>query len=173
MLDDVPVSEVPIPEEGAPAASGSPDGSDGAPVEVDADLAPADQGDDGPKTWSFLNLIFTILVGVQMLLLGMRWIAARSSEKALYDHRPDPNRQTTESEENKNRIAHSKRKLATSLFALAGTVALIVLFAISENLSMPMELINRYTVCYVLINAAIAALAMLTDPSILKRRGNN
>ncbi|MDR0519192.1 MAG: hypothetical protein LBG82_03975 [Clostridiales Family XIII bacterium] len=156
-IGDTPVDE--IPETDTPQTNPpTPD------VEVDVTPPPKQDEGSGGRAWALFNLLLTILAAIQMLWLVIRYTRSRDRERYENELREqemrEPGYYTGKSERYDWRV---RRKNASWIVGLIGTVCLVILFILTEDMRLPMEYVNRYTICYVAVNIVVFIFAMFTS----------
>jgi len=149
VLDDTPTANLPdTPQPGVP---GEPN--------IDIDTTPVPQAPGlGANAWALYNLLLTFLAALQLIWLIIRRILAKNRE--------EEHTSSSQATENAYIDMRMKRKLAAALIGIVGTIAAVVLFLLTENMRLPMEYVNKYTICYILVNLVEFAFFLI---SIRKR----
>jgi len=94
-----------------------------------------------------LNLLLTIVTGIIMLLLLVTYFQKRKGE----EHEKDPDYDQK-----------VKKHLPFRLITIATTVVAIILFILTENMSLPMGIADNYTLWHVVIAAVTVVFAILS-----------
>ena len=97
--------------------------------------------------WALLNLILTIVTAIIMAALLITYFSKRKDE-----HEDDPYY-----EEEK-----VKKHLLVRLITVAATAIAIILFVMTQNMSLPMGFIDQWTIWHVVITAASVVLAVFS-----------
>jgi hypothetical protein len=152
VIDDTPI--VDLPGGDTPLGPGTPGGPD---VIIDTeDTPPA----PGPSAWALMNLILTIVSALFMLGLLGRFIYAVARRG---DDDEDEEEEALEEEDDDRHLERRLvRKGIASLLAAIGLVVTVILFIFTENMRLPMEIINKYTIiyaCVVIIQLILLALS--------------
>jgi hypothetical protein len=164
VIDNRPASD--LPDAQAPASPNTTDG-DQADVVIEADPVPETQG---ASAWALLNLILTGVSAVLMLALMLRFLLSRRRRDEGSDHGVsdaqlrflpefDVVSQANRLEQQRAREAaraerHDRHVRLKALFWLFGICALIIsvlLFILTQDMSLPMQWVDRYTIGHVLI----------------------
>ena len=93
--------------------------------------------------WALLNLILTVVTGLIMIALLVTYFAKRR-----------------EDDENYGEEEKVKKHLGLRLITVAATVIAVILFVLTQNMTLPMILIDQWTILHVIITAAAVLLAM-------------
>jgi uncharacterized membrane protein len=136
VIDDTLVSELPDPDV---PTSGEPD----ADVNIDAEPSPAAGPGDGGAAWALMNLLLTIAAGLLMIWLLVRYFISIGHDKYRdMEHAR---------ERDKDRYTDMRvmSKAASWIVGVFCTIAAVLLFIFTENMQLPMEIVNRYTIFYV------------------------
>jgi hypothetical protein len=153
VIDDTPTDA--LPETATPGASGS----GGPDIEVEGSSVPKAPG-AGERAWALCNLLFAGLAGLQMLWLIVRRIIAKNREE-----------EDAESQAGKKAYAdrlRARRKLAALLVGVVGTICLVALFLLTEDMRLPMEYVNKYTICYIAVNLIEFAVPLFSAKKHIK-----
>jgi uncharacterized membrane protein len=135
VIDDTLVSELPEPD--VPASSGSPD------VDIDAEPSPMAADSGGGAAWALMNLLLTILAAVLMIWLLARYFIAVGHNKDRDRERAD------ERNEDRSTDMRVTSKAAAWIVGVFCSIVAILLFIFTEDMKLPMEIVNRYTIFYV------------------------
>jgi hypothetical protein len=153
--NDTPVSE--LPELDVPTSLGSSD----ADVDIEAEPTLTDSG-DGAAAWALMNLLLTILAVALMILLLTRYFIA-----AGHDKDSDMERANERNEEYYTDM-RVVSKAAACVVGVFCSIATILLFILTENMKLPMEIVNKYTIFYVC--AVVIDLLFLTFSAKKRKR---
>ena len=97
------------------------------------------------QAWALLNLILTIVTGLIMVALMVTYFTKR--------------REDEEQEDSEEKV---KKHLALRLITIAATAIAVILFVLTQNITLPMIFIDQWTIWHVVITAAAVVLAMLS-----------
>ena len=97
--------------------------------------------------WHLLNLMLTILTGLIMVALFVTFFFKRKDEN---EDDPDYDEEKV------------KKHLWARLITIITTVVAIVLFVLTQDMSLPMAWTDQYTVWHIVIAAATVVLAFLS-----------
>ena len=134
---DAPVIAPVIPDAPTPAA----------PPEDPTTIEPTPPPLVTYAAWHLLNLILTILTGLIMVALFVTFFLKRKDEN---EDDPDYDEEKV------------KKHLWARLITIATTVVAIILFVLTQDMSLPMAMTDEYTVWHVIIAAATVVLAILS-----------
>jgi hypothetical protein len=96
------------------------------------------------QSWALLNLLLTILTGILMLALLVTYILAKRRE---------------EDDESEYEV---KKHGLIRLLSVAATIVSIVLFILTENMSFPMDMMDKYTIWHGVIAVATILITVLS-----------
>jgi hypothetical protein len=151
VIDDTPISELPDSDSPTTPGSSVPD------IEIDASPTPTTPA-SGARAWALANLVLTIVSGLLMAGLLVRWLFAllgrekdedeKDAQHAAVQHAIGQDAANQNEERAKDR--RTARRGVVWLGAIVCVVATVLLFIFTEDMRLPMEIINRYTIFYVL-----------------------
>jgi hypothetical protein len=155
VVDDTPISDLPDGQTSTTSGvSPSPD------VVIEADSVPQAAGNKG-ASWALLNLILTIVSGILMFALMVRFLLSRSRERQGQGADVSGSDATagcwTASGASASAVTEERVEAHTRLkgiFWLVGTLAIIasvVLFILTEDMRLPMQWADNWTLCHALI----------------------
>ena len=154
--DEPPLAEDP-PDEEEPAVI--------EPVEPPLDAVPEPpeekviEDEPQPKSdfgaWALLNLILTIVTGLIMIALIITYFFKRKKE----DEEEGLETAEGEDEDEEKKV---KRHLGLRLITVAATIIAIILFVLTEDMSLPMGWLDQWTIWHVIIVAATVILAIFS-----------
>jgi hypothetical protein len=150
VIDDTPISE--LPDVDVPTTPSSP--SPGADVEIDASPTPASAA-SGNRAWALMNLVLTICAGLLMVGLLLRYIVARGRDEDEDD--------AAERDDERYLDMRVARKGLAWLGGIVCVIAAVLLFIFTEDMRLPMEIVNKYTiyyVCAVILELVLFALSL-------------
>ena len=124
-----------------------------APVEIDNEPAPqaAPAG-----AWALINLLATIATAALCVFLLIRFIGKRKEEQEEADDAEATG--TDEGEEEARRI---RRKGALRLTSIIPAVAAVIAFIVTEDMSQPMQMVDKFTILMIIILIVQIVLAAL------------
>jgi hypothetical protein len=166
VIDDTPISE--LPGEPTPTSSGTTRGG-GPEVIVEADPVPQVPG--RAAAWALLNLILTVVSGLLMVALMVRFLLGRSrtyqdsrngSTGSSAGIRRWPEGSAADTTARTETI--EKHMRLKGLFGLIGVVALIasiVLFILTEDMTLPLRWVDAYTLWHLVIVCGEVVLLLL------------
>ena len=94
--------------------------------------------------WALINLIATILTALlSILMIGTYFI-----------NRKDEDEQEDETET-------KKKRMAMRIMGLVPAIAAIITFILTEDMTLPMQMIDKFTILMILILAVEAAVAII------------
>ena len=100
--------------------------------------------------WALLNLILTIVTVIIMLLLLITYFVKKKDDREdEYDY----------DQESEQKV---RKHLVFRLLTIATTVVAIILFIMTEDMSLPMGLYDNWTIWHVVITAVTVLLAILS-----------
>jgi ABC-type Fe3+ transport system permease subunit len=110
------------------------------------DLIDLDDGDVplASGTWALVNLILAIAAAVLMILLWIAYFARRREDEGT----------------------NKRRQMVGRILSIAGAIAAIAVFVLTENMQLSMQMVDQYTIWMIAIFAAQLAfmLAALIRP---------
>jgi hypothetical protein len=109
-----------------------------APAEAVATSIPAPVA----NAWALLNLILTIAAAAITATLLVAWARRRNSDEL--------------------EAARNNGKGFLAIVSAVATVVAVVLFALTQNMALPMEIVDGYTVFHVVLAAGTGVMALLT-----------
>lgn len=96
-------------------------------------------------SWSLLNLICTVMMGL-VALVGACWAFVRRRKDEKSEHEREANQQPTkETDESKKRILRP----VFFVISMVAAVALIVLFIITQDITLPVALFDLWSIVFV------------------------
>ncbi|MDR2157538.1 MAG: hypothetical protein LBO81_07145, partial [Clostridiales Family XIII bacterium] len=147
ILDDTPAAE--LPDADVPASPGSPD------VNVEAELKDgAVPAASGGRAWSLVNLALTCVAALLLVLSPARYFLAAIGRRGGEEDASPGGTEDPRAEAAGRAAARRARRGRALLAGILSTVVTILLFLLTEDMRLPMEWVNKYTVVYA---AAVAA----------------
>jgi amino acid transporter len=95
-----------------------------------------------------MNLVLTITSGVLMVVLLARFIAAAVRREDDEDEDEDTTFEDRTDRYSNRRVA---RRGVSWFIGIIGLIGTILLFIFTEDMRLPMEIVNRYTIIYVCV----------------------
>ena len=139
---EIPVMAVETP---SPAPSTTPSQQ----VEIEDDNIPFAAADNG-NSWALLNLLLTILTGLISITLLITYFTGK-------DKKDDD--EQVDDEQDKDNI---KRKGIWRIISLLPIIAMIWIFILTENMSNPMVIVDKYTVLMAIITLVQILIAFIS-----------
>lgn len=156
VVDDTPLSELPD----TPSPTTPRDASDNAP-DVTIEAEPVPQAPGAASAWALLNLMLTVVSGVLMLALMVRFLLARGRRQQASSSEVSGQGVTVERwTEDGSTVPVEHREITDrharlrGLFWLGGICTIVVsvlLFILTEDMRLPMQWVDIYTLWHVLI----------------------
>lgn len=144
-VEDIGDGEIPLAGPEALEEPGEPAGEDTVIDDEETPLA-------APESWALLNLVFAVLTAVvSAVLLAGRFLGKKKDE---------------EDEIQENEDGRLKRKTLIRSLSLLPAAASVVCFILTENITNPMVLADKWTLWMAVFAVANAALAVLSKKSL-------
>lgn len=128
---------------------------EGVPTLTIGDLDIPLYGRSGERVWALLNLIITIIGVILSIILCLKYLLGKKSEE---DEDEKAAGEAAEEDEQKQ----GKKKLLWTLLGAAMGIVLVIVFLLTEDMRLPMVLVDVWTILMVLLFAVQIIFAVLT-----------
>ncbi len=142
---DPPEPVVEIPETDIPEGD-EPETDEPAEVEIEETVVP--QAAIGDAAWALVNLLLTIATAIISIVLLIRYFGKKDKNKEDEEDENMQNASTDDSEEDEKEI---KRKGIARLLSVPVAILAIVVFILTEDMRLPMILVDRWTLTMAII----------------------
>ena len=140
---------------GVAPPAGAPGGGTGNPPTTINDPKPPLAGTKhGEDYWALINLICMLLTWLTAIVAGILYIKRRREA-------PDDEEADLENEEYEDPQKLKRKGLLRILIVLVAIISLIV-FILTEDMTLPMELVDEYTIWMIIFLAAALLLALIS-----------
>jgi len=109
-------------------------------------------------SWALLNLILTIVTGLITLALFATYFMKRKQEEAEFESKYRP----AGGAEFENEREEIKKRLLIRVLSIVATVAAIILFVITQDMTLPIAFVDNWTIGHIVIVAAAIFIAYLS-----------
>ncbi len=114
-------------------------------------------------SWALLNLILAFVTGIIMLVLLFTWFFGKSKDEEEEAQNENVTRAQRSEEENSDRKL--KRKGIVRLFSIVVTLIAVIAFILTEDVRLPMVLIDQWTWLMIVIAAVQVIVAIFSKKS--------
>jgi len=122
--------------------------------------------------WSLVNLVSTLLLMLALLAALLRFVARPAKDE---EDEEDKDRRRSNYDDRRNEDERGSHSTATRVFlALSAIAALatLVLFVLTQNLTLPMQLLDRYSALFIVLLVAglVCAIALFVSAQVSKAK---